>query len=88
MGKRLEQLNQNNLPVIFGETAPVNAGVKMNPNPFLDSIYIRGMSVCSWAWKYDGNDADALLNGQGQPNDNNNNNWGSTFKKQCLKVRK
>jgi mannan endo-1,4-beta-mannosidase len=88
MGNRLQQLKQNNLPVLFGEVAPVNAGVLMNPKPFLDSIYNRGLSVAAWVWKYDGNDQDALLNGQGLPNDNNNNNWGSIYKMLCFKVRK
>jgi mannan endo-1,4-beta-mannosidase len=88
MGNHLQQLKQNNLPVLFGEVAPMNAGVLMNPKPFLDSIYNRGLSVAAWVWKYDGNDQDALLNAQGLPNDNNNNNWGTIYKTLCLKVRK
>jgi mannan endo-1,4-beta-mannosidase len=87
MGNRLQQLRQNNLPIFFGEVAPMNAGVLMNPKPFLDSVYNRGLSVAAWVWKYDANDQDALLNAQGLPNDNNNNNWGSTFKSLCLKMR-
>jgi mannan endo-1,4-beta-mannosidase len=87
MGSRLQQLKQNNLPVIFGEVAPINAGTLMNPKPFLDSIYNRGLSVSAWLWKYNGNDQDALLNAQGLPNDNNNNNWGTTYKTLCLKAR-
>ena len=88
MSNRLQQLKLNNIPVIFGETAPLNAGALMNPKVFLDSIYNRGLSVCSWVWKYDGNDNDALLNAQGLPNDNNNNNWGTTFKTFSLQTRK
>jgi mannan endo-1,4-beta-mannosidase len=88
MGNRLQQLQQNNLPVLFGEVAPLNTSGLMNPQPFLDSVYNRGMSVAAWAWKYDGTDTDALLNAQGLPNDNSNNNWGSTYKTLCLKVRK
>jgi mannan endo-1,4-beta-mannosidase len=87
MGNRLQALKQNNIPVIFGEVAPLNAGVLMNPAPFLDSIYNRGISACAWVWKYDGADTDALLNAQGQPNNNANNNWGSTYKTLCLKPR-
>jgi mannan endo-1,4-beta-mannosidase len=87
MGNRLQQLRLNNIPVIFGEVAPINAGALMNPKPFLDSIYNRGLSVSAWVWKYDGNDQDALLTAQGLPNDNNNNNWGTTFKTLSLKVR-
>ena len=88
MGNRLQKLKQNNLPVIFGEIAPLNAGVLMNPKIFLDSLYNRGLSVCAWVWKYDNNDKDALLNAQGIPNDNNNNNWGTNFRTLSLKERK
>jgi mannan endo-1,4-beta-mannosidase len=73
---------------LFGEVAPINTNGLMNPLPFLDSIYNRGMSVAAWAWKYDDSATDALLNAQGLPNDNNNNNWGSTYKALCLKIRK
>jgi len=88
IGNRLQQLKQLNLPVIFGETAPINAGALMNPSAFLDSVYKRGMSVLGWVWKYDGNDADALLNAQGLPNNDSNNNWGGMFRTLCLKPRK
>lgn len=88
MSNRLQLLRQNKLPVFFGETAPLNAAVLMNPKPFLDSIYDNGFSVCAWVWKYDNNDINALLNTQGLPNDINNNNWGTTFKTLSLKTRK
>lgn len=88
ISNRLLQLKQNNIPIIFGETAPLNAGVLMNPKPFLDSAYYNGLSICAWVWKYDGNDKDALLNAQGLPNDNNNYNWGTTFKACSVQTRK
>ncbi len=88
MGSRLQQLKQNNIPIFFGEVAPLNAGVLMNPAPFLDSIYERGLSIAAWVWKYDANDQDALRNATGQPNNNNNNNWGSIFYALSTKVRK
>lgn len=88
MGNKLQQLQQKKLPVIFGETAPMNAGILMNPQSFLDSVYIKGLSVCAWTWKYDGNDQDALLNTNGLPNNSNNNNWGTLFKSFCSRVRK
>jgi len=88
IGNRLQQLKQLNLPVIIGETAPLNAGNLMNPGIFLDSAYNSGLSVMAWVWKYDGADKDALLNVQGQPNNNNNNSWGTLFKTLCLRVRK
>jgi mannan endo-1,4-beta-mannosidase len=87
VGSRLQQLKQNKLPIIFGEVAPMNAGILMNPKAFLDSVYNRGLSCTAWVWKNDGADTDALLNAQGFPNDNNNNNWGSTYKTFCLKPR-
>ncbi len=88
IGNRLLRLQQQNLPVIFGETAPMNAGVLMQPASFLDSVYTRGMSVCAWLWKYDENDQDALLTKAGKPNDNNNNQWGTLYNTLCLKPRK
>jgi mannan endo-1,4-beta-mannosidase len=87
MGNRLQQLQLKNLPVIFAETAPLNAGTLMNPQPFLDSVYNHGLSVCAWAWKYDSNDKDALLGTGGTPNNNNNNNWGTLYKSLALKAR-
>jgi mannan endo-1,4-beta-mannosidase len=88
LSNRLERLNKNNIPFIFGETAPLNAGVLMDTKPFLDTVYNRGLSVCAWVWKYDENDRDALLTSTKLPNDNNNNNWGTTFRTLCLRVRK
>lgn len=88
IGTRLTQLQQNKLPVIFGETAPINAGILMNPQPFLDSVYNRGLSVCAWTWKYDGNDKDALLDAAGMPNNNNNNNWGTLYKSLAASIRR
>lgn len=49
MGNSLQQLKQNNLPVIFEEVAPMNAGTLMNLKPFLDSIYNCSLSVCDWS---------------------------------------
>ena len=45
IGTRLGNLKKNNIPVIFGEVAPMNAGVLMDPKPFLDSVYNRGLYV-------------------------------------------
>jgi mannan endo-1,4-beta-mannosidase len=88
ISNRIQRLKQNNLPVIFGETAPLNAGVLMNAKPFLDTVYNQGLSVCAWVWKYDANDKDALLTETGLPNNINNNNWGTNFRTLCLSVRK
>jgi mannan endo-1,4-beta-mannosidase len=87
INNRLDQLIQKKLPIIFGETAPMNAGVLMNPKSFLDLIYNRGISVCAWTWKKDTNDQDALLNNEGLPNNNNNNNWGDLYKTISSKKR-
>ena len=87
MGNRLAQLKQQNLPFIFGEMAPLNASVLMDPKSFLDSIYFRGISACAWVWKYDTNDRDALLDNSGLPNNNQNNNWGTLFKNYCIRPR-
>jgi len=88
IGGRLGQLQQNNLPVIIGETAPINAGILMNPQSFLDSAYNRGISVCAWVWKNDGTDQDALLTTAGLPNNINNNNWGTLYQNLAVRARK
>jgi mannan endo-1,4-beta-mannosidase len=86
---RLDNLQSKNLPVFFGETAPMNAGILMNPQFFLNELYNRGKSVCAWAWKNDGTDTDALLTTTGtMPNNNNNNNWGTMYKELASRVRK
>lgn len=87
MNNRLNVLNQFNLPIIFGETAPMNAGILMNLDPFLNLIYDKGISVCAWVWKKDESDQDALMTRDGLPNNTNNNNWGTTFKNLALKSR-
>tara|TARA_R110000868_G_scaffold98253_3_gene270311 strand:+ start:1517 stop:2545 length:1029 start_codon:yes stop_codon:yes gene_type:complete len=84
---RLSQLQNKKIPILFGETAPMNAGVLMNPKSFLDILSTRGISVCAWVWKKDGTDQDALLTTSGLPNDTNNNNWGSSFKNLSLPPR-
>ena len=84
---RLDILKQLHLPVFFGEIAPMNAGVLMNPQSFLNSIYNRGLSVCAWTWKYDESDKDALLTTTGLLNNNNNNNWGTIYKDIATRVR-
>ena len=88
IGNRLQNLKQQNLPVFFGEVAPLNAVVLMNPQSFLDSVYNRGLSVCGWVWKYSSNDKDALLDNSGLPNNNSNNSWGTLFKNLCGRSRK
>ncbi len=85
---RLQLLQKQNIPIIFGETAPMNAGVLMQPYSFLDSIYQRGISVCAWLWKYDETDQDALLTKTGNPNNTNNNQWGTNYHNLCLQPRK
>ena len=84
---RLQLLQTKNLPFFFGEIAPLNAGILMNPEPLLSKLHSRGISICAWVWKYDENDTDALLTSSGLPNNNSNNNWGSTYKEYCVKPR-
>lgn len=85
---RLDNLQSKNLPVFFGETAPMNAGILMNPQFLLNELHNRGKSVCAWVWKYDQTDTDALLTATGLPNNNNNNNWGTMYKELASRVRK
>ena len=77
--RRLKLLQDHNLPFIFGEIAPINASLLMNPRFFLEKAYTLGTSICAWVWKYDGSDQNALLTEDGFPNDNNNNSWGTTY---------
>lgn len=84
---RLQLLKSMSLPVFFGEIAPMNAGVLMNPQFMLNQLYEQKFSICAWVWKYDETDKDALLTNTGQPNDTNNNNWGSVYKEVCLRSR-
>jgi mannan endo-1,4-beta-mannosidase len=84
---RLDALKNNNFAVFFGETAPVNSSGLMQPQFFLTAAYNRGMSISAWLWKYDATDANALLDGNGQPNDWNNNGWGTMFKTLAGRVR-
>ena len=84
---RVEALNDANLPVFFGEVAPVNRGVLMNPEYFLNEIFGKKLSFAAWLWKYDESDQDALLTTEGLPNNNNNNNWGSLYNQIALRPR-
>lgn len=85
---RLQNLKKANLPVFFGEVAPVNAGILMNPTVFLNASFQEGFSICAWLWKYDETDQDALLTASGLENNNNNNNWGQLFKSIATQERK
>jgi mannan endo-1,4-beta-mannosidase len=87
MSQRLSALENKNLPIFFGEIAPVNSGVLMNPNPLLDLLSDSGISLAAWLWKYDEDDQDALLTKDGNPNNVNNNNWGSSYRSLALKGR-
>ena len=87
MFQRLSALENKELPVFFGEIAPVNSGVLMNPNPLLDLLSDSGISLAAWLWKYDEDDQDALLTKDGNPNNVNNNNWGSSYRNLALKER-
>jgi len=87
-GSRLSTLQKNHLPVFFGEIGPLNAGVLMNPSPFLDSVYQKGISISAWVWKYSNTDMDALLTTSGLPNNTGNNNWGASFFNLAISPRK
>ena len=87
MSQRLSVFENKKLPVFFGEIAPVNSGVLMNPNPLLDLLSDSGISLAAWLWKYDEDDQDALLTKDGNPNNVNNNNWGSSYRSLALKGR-
>ncbi|MCA0131468.1 cellulase family glycosylhydrolase [Winogradskyella alexanderae] len=84
---RINALIELNVPVFFGEVAPVNSGVLMNPQYFLNVIHAHNMSFAAWLWKYDESDQDALLTAEGLPNNYNNNNWGSLYNEIALRAR-
>lgn len=85
--QRLLALANKQLPIFFGEIAPVNSGVLMNPSIMLNLLSESGVSLTAWLWKYDEDDQDALLTKNGNPNNVNNNNWGSTYRTLALKER-
>jgi mannan endo-1,4-beta-mannosidase len=87
MYQRLTALTNKKLPIFFGEIAPVNSGVLMNPNPLLELLSDSGISLTAWLWKYDEDDQDALLTKDGTPNNVNNNNWGSSYKSLAIRER-
>jgi mannan endo-1,4-beta-mannosidase len=87
INSRLQALKEKKIAIIFGETAPLNAEVLMNPASFLNKVHSNGLSVCAWLWKYDQDDQDALLTKEGLPNNTNNNNWGTLFKNLALQNR-
>jgi mannan endo-1,4-beta-mannosidase len=77
---RIQNVKNAGLAMLFGEVAPLNAGILMNPANFLAAARTQGSTVSAWLWKYDGTDTDALLNSDGTHNDNSNNNWGSIYR--------
>ncbi|MFP4844790.1 cellulase family glycosylhydrolase [Winogradskyella sp. PE311] len=77
--ERVLNLQNLDLPIFFGEVAPVNSGVLMNPDYFLNLIHTKQISFAAWLWKYDETDQDALLTTEGLPNNENNNNWGDLY---------
>lgn len=85
--ERIQNLQALNIPIFFGEVAPVNSGVLMNPEYFLNSIHIQKISVAAWLWKYDETDQDALLTTEGLPNNLNNNNWGDLYRSIAMRPR-
>ena len=76
---RLQKLKELNVAVMFGELAPMNAGVLMNPSDFLKAVQRKNISTAAWLWKYNSADRDALFDSAGAVNNTNNNNWGSQY---------
>jgi mannan endo-1,4-beta-mannosidase len=78
---RLRALNAANLPVIFGELGPQNAGQLLDPKPFLAAAKAQNVNVLAWVWKPSTNatDANALFKPDGTLNNLNNFNWASAF---------
>jgi hypothetical protein len=84
---RLEALQAKNLPFLVGEISPINAGILMNPKPFLELLNEKQVTTLAWLWKFDETDQAALLTLNGLPNNNNNNNWGAIFKNMAAQTR-
>jgi mannan endo-1,4-beta-mannosidase len=85
--EKIQNLQASDLPIFFGEVAPVNSGVLMNPEYFLNRIHTKGISFAAWLWKYDETDQDALLTTEGLPNNVNNNNWGDLYRSIAMRPR-
>ncbi len=76
----LHDLDALGIAWMVGEIAPMNAGVLMDPRPFLALPEVASRPVAAWLWKRSDTDLDALLDASGAPNDRDNHAWGSTIR--------
>ncbi|MGB1448785.1 MAG: cellulase family glycosylhydrolase [Flavobacteriaceae bacterium] len=79
--ERLKRLQQENIPVLFGEIGVHNVTEVMPVAPFLAAAEERQLSVLAWLWNQNSNDRNALLTDDGQPHATEDNNfWGTIFR--------
>jgi len=83
---RIAALKAVGAAIIFGETAPFNAGQQMDVRPLLSAAVAERVGVVAWLWKDDESDRSALRTAGGQPNDADNGAWGSTFRSYLQQV--
>lgn len=79
--ERLSNLQENNIPFIFGEVGVITEGAALSdPSNLLTVCDNLNIGALAWLWNRNSEDQNSLLTYTGMPNNNNNLNWGSTFK--------
>ena len=76
---RIETIQDQNLPILFGEVGVVNVSGLMEVSSFLDAMNETQTSTMAWLWNQNTEDQNSLLTDDGAPNDTNNLNWGSMY---------
>lgn len=75
---KIQNLNNNNIPFIFGEIGVYNVTELMNPILFLNIAKQKNCNVLAWVFA-NNTELNALINQNNQPNNSNNNHWGNIF---------
>ncbi len=79
--QRIQRLQGQNFPVIFGEIGVHNVADVMPVLPFLNAANSAQISVLAWLWNQNSADRNALLNDDGEPNaTEDNNQWGEVYR--------
>lgn len=77
---RIERLQQQNIPVLFGEIGVHNVAELMPVLPFLNAAEQTEVSVLAWLWNQNSRDRNALLTDDGLAHATEDNHlWGAVF---------
>ena len=79
--QRIQELKNQNLPLLFGEIGVHNVSDLMPVLPFLNAANSAQVSVLAWLWNQNSDDRNALLTDDGVANANEDNNqWGEVYR--------